>query len=377
VNASIRVGRILGIPLEINWGWLIVFGFLIYTLGHDILPSENPGLSDRTYYVMAVIAALAFFGCILLHELGHALVARREGMEIEGITLWLFGGIARFAGVFASAGAELRIAAAGPLVTLALGGIFVGIDQLSLPNAVDGVLAWLGYINLLLLVFNLIPALPLDGGRILRAVMWRLKGDYVWATVRAALAGRAFALLMIGGGVALFIFQGAGIGGLWFAFIGWFLYQASTLELRQVAISDTLRGLTVRNVMTQDVVALHPEAPIGHALDSLDPSERHSAYPVIDDDAKPFGLLSMGTLAAAPRPEWENHRVRDFMLPLAHVPTIQAEVDAAEAVELLQTTELRHALVLEDGHLAGVLTLSDLADAVELRRPIRQTKARR
>jgi Zn-dependent protease/predicted transcriptional regulator len=377
MNASVRVGRILGIPLEVNWGWLIVFGFLIYTLGHDILPSENPGLKDRTYYVMAVVAALAFFGSIVLHELGHALVARREGMEIEGITLWLFGGIARFAGVFPSAGAELRIACAGPLVTLVLGGIFVGVDQLALPSPVDGVLAWLGYINLLLLVFNLIPALPLDGGRILRSIMWRLKGDYVWATVRAALAGRGLSLLMIGTGIVLFIFQGAGIGGLWFAFIGWFLYQASTIELRQVAISDTLQGLTARNIMTEDVIALHPEAPLGHALDSLEPAERHSAYPVIDNDAQPFGLLSMGTLAAPPRSEWESHRVRDFMLPLEQVPTVNVDDDAAQAVEVLQTTPLRHALVLEDGHLAGVLTLSDLADAVELRRPIRQTKARR
>jgi CBS domain-containing protein len=129
--------------------------------------------------------------------------------------------------------------------------------------------------------------------------------------------------------------------------------------------------------MTDDVVALHPEAPLGAALDSLDPSERHSAYPVIDDEAQPYGLLAMGTLASTPRPGWEHHRVRDFMLPLTQVPTIGTEQDAADAVELLQGTPLRHALVLEDGHLAGVMTLSDLADAVELRRPIRRRKARR
>ena len=377
MNPSVKLGRILGIPFGISWSWLLVFGLITWTLGSGIFPDQNPGHSKTTYYVMAVIASLLFFGSLVLHELGHALAARREGIEIEGITLWMFGGIARFASAFPSAGAELRIAAAGPLVTLVLGGIFVAAaNWLPLPDAMDGVVAWLGYINLVLLVFNLIPALPLDGGRILRSVLWRLKGDYAWATIRATLAGRAFALLMIGGGIVLFIFQGA-FGGIWFAAIGWFLYSASTVELRHLAVSDALHGLTVRNVMTQDVVALHPEAPIGHALDSLEPSERHSAYPVIDDDANPFGLLSMGTLAAAPPPEWENRQVRDFMLPLARVPTIPADVDAAEAVELLQGTELRHALVLDDGHLAGVLTLSDLADAVELRRPIRRKTARR
>jgi Zn-dependent protease/predicted transcriptional regulator len=376
MGASIRLGRILGIPLDVNWGWLIVFGLITWTLGSGVFPAENPGLSRATYYAMAVVASLLFFGCLILHELGHALVARREGMEIEGITLWLFGGVARFASGFPSAGAELRIASAGPLVTLVLGGAFVAAEAwLPLPNAVDGVVAWLGYINLLLLVFNLIPALPLDGGRILRSILWKLKRDYAWATIRVALAGRAFALLMVGGGIVLFIFRGA-FEGVWFAAIGWFLYQASTLELRGLAVGEALHGLKVRNVMTRDAVTLEPDARIGDALDALGVSERHSGYPVVDDH-RPLGLFSAGTLAGTPRPEWENQRVGDFMLGLDQVPSIDPETDAADAVELLQGTPLRHALVLEDGRLAGVLTLSDLADAVELRRPIRPRRARR
>ena len=265
---------------------------------------------------------------------------------------------------------------AGPLVTLVLGGIFVALEAwVPFPDSVDGVVAWLGYINLTLLVFNLIPALPLDGGRILRSILWRIKGDFAWATIRATLAGRAFALMMMGGGIVLFIFQGA-FGGIWFAAIGWFLYSASTVELRHLAVSDALHGLRARNVMSRDPVTLDPDSRLGEALDTLAVSERHSGYPVVED-GHPLGLLSMGTLAAAPRPEWEGRRVREFMLPLDQVPTIGVEDDAAEAVELLQTTLLRHALVLEDGHLAGVLTLSDLADAVELRRPLRPKKARR
>jgi Zn-dependent protease len=376
MNPSVRLGRILGIPFGISWSWLIVFGLITWTLGSGVFPHENPGLSRTTYYVMAVVASLLFFGSLVLHELGHALEARREGMEIEGITLWMFGGIARFSTAFPSAGAELRIAAAGPLVTLVLGGIFVAVEAwVPLPNAVDGVVAWLGYINLVLLVFNLIPALPLDGGRILRSILWRIKGNFAWATIRATLAGRAFALLMIGGGVVLFIFQGA-FGGIWFAAIGWFLYSASNVELRHLAVSDALQGLQARNVMTRDAVTLDPDSRLGEALDALSVSERHSGYPVVQDD-HPLGLLSMGTLAGAPRSEWEGRRVAEFMLPLAQVPTIGVEEDAAEAVELLQTNPLRQALVLEDGRLAGVLTLSDLADAVELRRPIRPKKARR
>jgi Zn-dependent protease/CBS domain-containing protein len=376
MNPSVRLGRILGIPFGISWSWLVVFGLITWTLGSGVFPNENPGLSHTTYYLMAVVASLLFFGSLVLHELGHALAARREGMEIEGITLWMFGGVARFSSAFPSAGAELRIAAAGPLVTLVLGGIFVAMEAwLPLSNALDGIVAWLGYINLVLLVFNLIPALPLDGGRILRAIMWRLKGDYAWATIRATLAGRAFSLLMIGGGVVLFIFQGA-FGGIWFAAIGWFLYSASTVELRHLAVSDALHGLRARNVMTRDPVTLAPDARLGEALDTLSVSERHSGYPVVED-GRPLGLLSLGTLAGAPRPDWESRRVREFMLPLDQVPTVGVEDEASEAIELLQGAPLGQALVLEDGHLAGVLTLSDLADAVELRRPIRPRKARR
>jgi Zn-dependent protease len=376
MNPSIRLGRIFGIPFGVNWSWLVVLGLITWTLGSGVFPNQNPGLGKATYYTMAIIAALAFFVALLLHELGHALVARREGIEIEGITLWLFGGVARFEQLFPSAGAELRVAVAGPLVTLVFGGICVAVSVLlSLPSAVDGVFAWLGYINLLLLVFNLIPALPLDGGRILRSLLWRIKGEYAWATIRAALAGRAFGLLMIGGGIALFIFQGA-FSGVWFAFIGWFLLQASTTELRGLALKDALHGLKALNVMTRDPVTLSPDARLGEALDALSVSERHSAYPVVDD-GRPLGLLSMGTLAAVPREQWEDHRVRDFMLDLGQVPTIDAEADAVDAVAPLQGNQLRQTLVLEDGRLAGVLTLSDLADAVELRRPIRPRRARR
>jgi len=376
MNPSVRLGRILGIPFGISWSWLIVFGLITWTLGSGVFPHENPGLSRTTYYVMAVVASLLFFGSLVLHELGHALAARREGMEIEGITLWMFGGVARFSTAFPSAGAEFRIAVAGPLVTLVLGGTFIAAGAwIPLPDAVDGVVAWLGYINLVLLAFNLIPALPLDGGRILRSIMWRLKGDFAWATIRATLASRAFALMMIGGGVVLFMFQGL-FSGVWLAAIGWFLYSASTVELRHLAVSDALHGLRVRNVMSRDPVTLDPDSRLGDTLDTLSVSERHSGYPVVED-GHPLGLLSMGTLAEAPRQDWERHRVREFMLPLAQVPTIGIEDDAAEAVELLQTTPLRQALVLEDGRLAGVLTLSDLADAVELRRPIRPRKARR
>src|SRR5215204_2875785 len=173
MNPTFQLGRIAGIRISANWSWLIVFALITWSLAVAVFPSQNPGFSDGEYVVMAVAAALLFFASLLLHELGHALQARREGVEIEGITLWLFGGVAKFRGMFPSAGAEFRIAIAGPLVSLALGTIFVLLAwKASLPEVADGVAAWLGYINLTLLVFNLLPALPLDGGRVLRSALW-------------------------------------------------------------------------------------------------------------------------------------------------------------------------------------------------------------
>src|SRR5215208_6980158 len=180
---SVTVGRIAGIQVGVNWSWLVVFALIVWTLYAGIFPETNPGLDRGAYAAMAIVAAGVFFASLLAHELGHAFVARREGMEIDGITLWLFGGVAKFRGTFPSAGAEFRIAIAGPLVSLAIGVLFSllawGID---VSEPVDAVAAWLGYINLVLLVFNLIPALPLDGGRVFRSILWYIRGDFAWAT---------------------------------------------------------------------------------------------------------------------------------------------------------------------------------------------------
>jgi Zn-dependent protease len=230
MNDSVRIGRIAGIPIGINWTWAIVFVLFAWSLGETVFPATNPGLATSTYVAMAVVAELLFFASLLLHELGHAVVARREGMTIDGITLWLFGGVARFRGEFPSAGAEFRIAIAGPAVTAVLAAMFVGFARLTpLAAPVDGVVAWLGYINVLLLGFNLLPALPLDGGRVLRSALWKARDDFVSATWISSLVGRAFGIALIAVGVALFLTHGA-IGELWLALIGWFLYGAAKAE---------------------------------------------------------------------------------------------------------------------------------------------------
>jgi Zn-dependent protease/CBS domain-containing protein len=370
MGSNVRLGRIAGIEFGVNWSWLVVFALIVWTLASGIFPSTNPGLSKGTHIAMAIVAAFFFFLSILLHEFGHALQARREGIEIDGITLWLFGGVARFKGSFRSAGAEFRVAIAGPLVSLVLGGVFVGIALINgIPSAVDGVVAWLGYINLSLLVFNLIPAPPLDGGRVLHAVLWRLRGDYVWATRVAANVGRGFGYLLIAAGIAMFIFESS-FSGAWLAFLGWFLLNAATAEARYLLTQQALNGLRVRDVMTPNPVAVGPDTTLSEFMDSVMHSNRHTTYPVVDH-GRLVGLLPFRCVANVPRDQWDTRSVRDCLISLDQVPVLREDEEAVDALAELSQSSGGHALVVSNGDLRGIVSTSDLARALDARRRAR------
>jgi Zn-dependent protease len=368
VNGNFTLGRIGGIEVRVNWSWLVVFALIVWSLAEGVFPSQNPGLSHGVHIAMAVAAAVLFFASLLLHELGHAWQARREGVEIDGITLWLFGGVAQFKGRFESAGGEFRIAIAGPLVSLLLGALFVLLGLLGLPSAVDGVVTWLGYINLSLLVFNLIPALPLDGGRVLHAALWRARGDLGWATRVAADVGQGFAYLFIGLGIAMFIFQGS-FSGAWLAFVGWFLLQAARAEARSIATEEALAGLTVRDLMVRDPVAVDADLTIGQFMDAVAWSRRFTTYPVLED-GRPIGLLAFSSIASVPRTVWDTRRERDAMIPLDSVPLLTEDTKAVDALAELSGPSTNRALVVENGYLVGLLSITDLARALEVRRPL-------
>ena len=250
MDGNFTIGRFGGVEVRLHWSLIAVFALIVWSLADGVFPSQNPGLSDGAYLGAAIVAALLFLASILLHELGHSWVARREGIEVDSVTLWLFGGVAEFKDRFASAGAEFRVALSGPLVSIGLGVLFVAIALAGLPSAVDGAAAWLGYINLILAAFNLLPASPLDGGRVLHAALWRAKGDYAWATRVASEIGQGFGYLFIALGLVMFIFQGS-FSGAWLAFIGWYLLQGAKAEARYVATEQALGGLRVRDLMVR------------------------------------------------------------------------------------------------------------------------------
>jgi Zn-dependent protease/CBS domain-containing protein len=374
MGESFRLGTIAGIRIGVNWSWLVVFALIVWTLDASVFPDQNPGLSEGTYFAMSVVAAVLFFASLLLHELGHAIVARREGMEIEGITLWLFGGVAQFKGTFPSARAEFRIGIAGPLVSLVLGLLFVGIAMIGgLPTEADGVAAWLGFINLLLLAFNLLPALPLDGGRVFRAALWRLRGDFAWATRIAAEIGRGFGYLLIALGLAEVVFLSS-FAGIWLAFLGWFLLGAAGAEARYLITRQALGGRRVRDVMVRNPVTVTPGESIGQFMDDVVLPQRYTTYPVVSD-GRAVGLLPFRSVAEVPRRDWDSRTVEDCMLPRDQVPVLREDEELVDALQKLTEDPVHRGLVLDGDRLVGLLSVTDLARALEATAPRRPAGA--
>jgi Zn-dependent protease len=365
MSSTFRLGRIAGIEIGAHWSLLLVVALVVWSLADGVFPDTNPGLGDGTYFVMAIVAAVLFFASILLHELGHAIQAQREGIAIDGITLWVFGGVASLRGQIPSAGAELRVAVVGPAVSLIIGAVCVLASlALPLPDAVDGVLFWLGQVNLYLLVFNLVPAFPLDGGRVLRALLWARRRDFASATHTAGALGRGFGQVMIAGGLLLVVFVGA-FSGVWLAFLGWFLLAAAEAELETAAARDVLGDLTAADAMVHRPVTVDARTTVQDFMDDVFFQKRHTAFPVVDD-GRVAGIVSFRQALAVPRELWWTTPVREIMLP-ADEACVDPAAPLSDAVTRLTTSPLRRLLVCRGGQLAGLLSITDVARLVEAR----------
>ncbi|MGH2984588.1 MAG: site-2 protease family protein [Solirubrobacterales bacterium] len=309
---GVRVGRLAGIPISIHPLWLIIVALITWSLGDSYYPDEVPGIEPAAAYALGFASALLLFASILLHELGHAVVARRYGVEIEGIQLWLLGGVARMKDTAHRPEEELRFALAGPAVTVALvlvSGLAVAVLPTSAPDALTSLLAYQALVNSLILVFNLLPAFPLDGGRVLRAILWRRSGDMDRATITAAGVGRSFAYVLIALG-----FAGAFLGApglLWLGVIGIFLIVAGQAEEAGVRLKSTFQGLGLRRVMAVPASTLDADSTVADALrDSFAPLAYH-AFPVVEG-GRPVGILSIDQVEGLESAKRETARVGDL-----------------------------------------------------------------
>jgi Zn-dependent protease/predicted transcriptional regulator len=369
VEESLRLGTIAGIRIGVNWSVLAIFALLVLGLSVGSFPTLYPGHSRSAYILAGALAASVFLGSLLVHELAHAVVARREGLTVEGITLWLFGGVTRLSGDASTPGAELRIAAVGPLASLALGAGFgvlsLAASAVDLPGIAVGTLSWLALINVVLAIFNLAPGAPLDGGRILRALLWRRGGDRTRAAVSAARAGRGFGLTLAGLGIAMVLLVRS-IGGLWLALIGWYIASAARMEEHQARVRGSLQDLRVGDVMSQDPRTVPVEQSVADLLDRHVMRHRHSSYPVTDRDGQLCGFVTLAQIRQVPPERRASTPVAQITIPLDRVAQAHPSDQLLDVLPGLTPTGEGRILVVDEGRPVGIIAASDITRSLDL-----------
>jgi Zn-dependent protease/CBS domain-containing protein len=370
VRASISLGRIAGIKVGINASVFLIVAILVVGLATGQLPAAYPGRSVVAYVIAAIVAALLFLASLLAHELAHSLVARRNGIEVESIVLWLLGGVAQLRGEAKTPGADFRIAIVGPLTSLVLAIVFglgaAGVASLGGAGLPLGVLMYLAATNALLAVFNLIPAAPLDGGRVLRAALWQFRGDRHAAAVNAARAGRILGFVMIALGV-LQVVTGRGLGGVWLALIGWFVVSAATAEEQQARLGGRLAGVKVGQVMAVRPTVLDGNLTVADFIAQVALTHQYSTYPLVDPNGRLTGLVTLNRVRAVLPELRATTRLQEIACPPSEVPMARPEESLVELLERMNGCADGRAVVVDDaGRVVGVVSASDVARSLQL-----------
>jgi len=370
MDQNIRLGRIAGVPVGVNWSILFIFWLLTWELAVLVLPGEHPHQPTALYWVVGILTTLLFFASLLAHEVSHAVVARRNGIGVRRITLWLFGGVSELESEALTPGADFRIAVVGPATSFLLAGFFGAAGLLVHGSHGDagvlaGALGWLAWINVLLGGFNLIPAAPLDGGRVLRSVLWRRSGDRVHAATAAARTGQVFAYLLITVGVLEFLY--VGLIGLWFVFLGWFLLSAARGEENATVMRASLANVHVRDIMSPDPVTFASAMSVADLLDNQLHRYRFSSYPLVGSAGQVEGLTTMNRIRHVPANARPTTRLIDTACPLSEVPTGAPGEAVPDLLQRMQGSHDGRALVIDDtGRLVGIVSPSDIARFVQL-----------
>jgi Zn-dependent protease len=354
MDASLRVGRLFGIPVGLHWSWFLVFLLVTWSLAGMYFVLETPELPGRTNWILGVVTSLLFFGSVLAHEFGHAIVALRNKIPVRSITLFIFGGVAHIGQEPNTPGAEFRVAIAGPATSLALAGLF-GLVALAAPDIpqIAAPSEWLARINLALAAFNMIPGFPLDGGRVLRAILWWSMKSYLRANRIAAYGGQLVAFGFIFYGI-FSVFGGNYVNGLWLAFIGWFLNSAAN-SAHSSRLPTSIDDIPVENVMSPDLNRIAGSMSIAELVDEkLLPSGQSLFY--VSDGEQPQGMLTFHHLAAVPRKDWSSVTVEEIMTPwdqLIHIPT---DMRILHAMHAMEQARLPQVPVMRGDKVAGFLT---------------------
>ncbi len=381
MRSGFKIARLFGIDVFIDWSWLFVFLLVTWDLAGQVFPSLHPGWGLDLNIAMGVLASLLFFFSILLHELAHSIVARARGLPVRRITLFFFGGVSNIQREPPSPGTEFFMAVVGPLTSIALGVIFllIGVGQIPRLTFVPTnatpllrslsplatMLVWLGPVNIIIGLFNLIPAFPLDGGRILRSILWALSHNLRRATRWATAVGQAFGWLMIVAGIAMVfgayipVLGGGFINGLWLAFIGWFVISAAVQSYHQVVIEDLLQGVPVTSLMREPAPAVSPDTTVHDLVFDHVMRGEERAFPVMDG-GRLAGMVYAEDLRKVDRGHWDRTLVRDVMVPESNLDELSPREDAMDAFQKMANKDMRQMPVVQNGQLIGVLRRRDI-----------------
>ena len=386
---GLRMGRLFGINIYLDWSWLLIFLLVAWSLATQFA-LMHPAWGPELAWSVAIAAALLFFASVLAHELAHAIVAQAQGIPVRNITLFLFGGVANIQQEPRSPRGEFLLAIVGPLTSLAIGGFCLLAVSLFAPLSADAalnpglafasldplttLLLWLGSANIVLGIFNLLPGFPLDGGRVLRAILWGVTGNFRTATRWAAGVGQVLAWLLIFSGIAMIFgveipFFGTGlIGGLWLAFIGWFMSSAARQSYQQVVVHDMLEGVPAARLMRANVPAVSPGTSTSDLVHHYMMGTDERAFPVLDGD-RLVGLVTLEDIRKVAREDWDTTSAAEIMTPADQLAVVQPQDDASAALDKLTERNVHQVPVISNGHLVGLVRSSDIMRWLNLQAP--------
>lgn len=361
--------KLFGFKVNVDASWLILAVLVTWSLAKGLFPYYFTGFSNSTYWWMGIAGALGLFMSIIFHEFCHSLVARQFGMPMKGITLFIFGGVAEMESEPTSPKAEFLMAIAGPLASIFLGVIFylvhIGATSTGWSNPVRGVLMYLMIINLVLAGFNLLPAFPLDGGRVLRSILWSVKGSLRWATRIASGLGSAIGVFMIIFGVLSFI-AGSFIGGIWYFLIGLFIRQASKMSYSQLLMRNALAGEQIQHFMKTDPITVSSSLPVDQLVNDYFYKFHYKMFPVSDGNGL-LGCVTTKQVKELAREEWNRRTVRDVLIPCSEENSVSSQTDAMQALSLMHRTGNSRLMVVDNNRLLGIVTLKDMLKFLSLK----------
>ena len=361
MGSAFNLGKIFGIQFRLHYSWFIIFVLITLSLSWQYFPSVYPGWNHWTYWLTGIFTSLLIFSSVVAHELAHSLVGRANGIPVKSITLFIFGGVAHMSREAERHGAELKMAAAGPASSLAIGGLFFLLHLLieGISEPIAAMAFWLAQVNVILAVFNLIPGFPLDGGRVFRSLLWRFSGDYKRSTRIATRVGQGVGYLFILAGILIIFLTQQWFSGLWLAFIGWFLENTASASYRQSQWQGALQGVTASQMMTSDCPVVPSNIAVSQLVQEYIFIGGQRCF-LVADEGELKGILTLQNIKSVAQPNWEVTRVKDIMTPMEKLKVARPDQDVLSVLEQMDESNINQMPVVREGRVIGLIARDNL-----------------